>query len=110
METNHMARANRPLTEVDENNLRVLMSRLREEDPQRFIDIIFQTVLTRIADPNALVALRQKDNGPEAPTTAVIVIFKGEGPSRWAEESLAEMKLKILERNGPGVSPEETPP
>ena len=103
-----MPRANRLLNEADENSLRNLLSRLREEDPARLIEIIFNTVLTRIPEPNALVALRQKDNGEINPATAVIVIFKGEGPSKWAEESLEEMRKTIIERGGPDTAVGDT--
>lgn len=79
----------KPMTEADENNLRVLMARLRDERPEDFAAMFVDVMLFRMED-NSLRALRHVD-GDEIPDAAV-VIFKGVRPASWALKSIEEMK------------------
>ena len=80
------------VTEVDENSLRNLMTRMREDDPGTFIRILLDTLLAKI-EPDSIVAINRKAFSDE--TDSVILVFTGENPSRWAEQSIAELQQKL---------------
>lgn len=80
------------MTEADENTLRVLLSRLREEDPAAFTTMLIQTLLNRIGD-NVILGIRHKDDAGNA--DALICIFNGERVAGWAEEALRALQHKL---------------
>lgn len=88
------------MSEAEENNLRVLFARFREEQPQAFIALVLQTVLNRM-DDDSIVALRHTDND-EKPD-GVIVLFKGPKYVPHADRLIADMtKAFDMEEDGLG--------
>lgn len=88
-----MARDPGPLTEVEENLFRNLLARVRNEQPGRFIELFFLSVLAPIESEEAMVVLRHLDE--EEKPDAVVVIFKGPKPAAWADASVVELKRKM---------------
>jgi len=83
------------MTEVEENQFRNLMARMREEDPATFITITLDVLLSKIED-NSLVAIRRKDDD-DVPCS-VIAIFNGHGPAKWAIQAMNELQLRSREK------------
>lgn len=86
-----------PMTEADENNLRVLTARMRDEDPAGFIAILMDTLLFKFHD-DSIAGIRRKDAGGEI--DALIVVFKGAQPARWAETALEDLQRKLADLQG----------
>lgn len=80
------------MTEVDENNFRVLLTRFREEKPDEFILLLLQSLMNRLGD-NSISAFRHKDD--DQIPVGLVVIFKGIKPAAWAEESLLELQGRL---------------
>lgn len=81
-----------PMTELEENTLRSLMSRMREEQPLEFLDIVLQTVLIRL-DENTICSFNHKNN--EGQVDAVFAVFKGGKVAEWANQSLLTLKKRL---------------
>jgi len=87
----------RPMTELEENTLRTLLSRMREEKPLEFVDIVLQTVFRRFED-DSIAAINHKNN--EGEVDGVFMIFKGKQVAEWASVCLADLQKKLKERDG----------
>lgn len=84
------------ITEVEENAVRNLLSRMRQEEPARFIDLVIQSLLAPIND-NSIVAIGNASRKSEDESAAVVVIFKGDGPAKLAIDSLAQLQARLKE-------------
>lgn len=83
-----------PMTETEENTLRVLMAQFRDEDPEGFIAVLMDTLLFKFTD-DSIAGIRRKD-GDGIPD-GLIVVFKGAKPAAWAEKSLVELQQRLAE-------------
>lgn len=80
------------MTELEENTLRSLLARHREEDPVAFVDLLLQTLLIRL-DDNSISGFKHHDD--DKIPDALFVVFKGYKPAEWAEQSLVELKDRL---------------
>lgn len=93
------------MTEADENNLRSLIGRFREQDPVAFIDLLIQSLLIRL-DDNSISGFKHYDDSPVPVSDAMLVVFKGYKPAAWAEESIIDLQ-KRLKTMLPDSDPDE---
>lgn len=80
------------MTELEENTLRSLLSRFREEQPEEFLALVMQTLLIRVED-NSIIAFNHKDD--DGIPDATFAVFKGYKPAAWATESLETLKTRL---------------
>lgn len=100
-----MPRKQQPMNEAEINTLRNLIGRIREEDPNQFLLIVYDSMLNRM-DDETVVAIRHKDQN-EHPD-ACLVICKGREPAVWAEASVLELQRRLEEyRSQHGEHPGE---
>jgi len=86
--------AHRVITEVEENMARNLLARMRQEDPEALLRLLFDTVTARM-DPLAdVIACFRRIDDDGVPDLA-LVLFKGKGPAEWAIASMQDMKRKV---------------
>ena len=83
-----------PMTEADENNLRVLIAQMRDESPEEFVTLMMEVLIYRL-EPNSIIGIRHKDED-DIPV-AMIVVCKGLGPAMIAEKAMADIKVRIGE-------------
>lgn len=86
------------MNELEENTLRTLMSRFREQNPEEFINLVSDTLFIRCSD-ESLTAFHHKDN--ENHVDGTIVVFKGGQVAKWADEALKvwTSRLKDLQED-----------
>lgn len=77
-----------PMNEADQNLLRNLIARQREEDPAEFLAIIFEALLIR-AEDSSMTAFRHCD--PDSIPDAMLVLFKGYKLAREAEKCIVNL-------------------
>lgn len=83
------------MTETEENAVRNVLARMREEDPRAFLRLVFDAVTAKMKDDSISVLSRTNTETNE-PDLAV-VLFLGEKPAKWAIESIAELHKKTQE-------------
>lgn len=80
--------------EADENSFRNLLSRLRQEDPKRFLELICSSILAPMEE-NTIASIRITDD--EEQLSAMIMVFKGEKVASWANAAEIELREKLAE-------------
>jgi hypothetical protein len=60
------------VTEVDENSLRTLLVRMRQEDPEGFLGVVVSTLMARLGDEK-IVTLENFDDD-KIRTSAIVVV------------------------------------
>lgn len=85
------------MTEADHNSLRNLIGRLREENPQEWVSLLFQSMLNRM-DENAITMIRHTDD--DSIPDAALLVFHGYAPTKWADSLVTELNSRIRELQG----------
>lgn len=80
------------MTEADENTLRVLLSEVRETDPERFLEIVVNTLVAR-AQEDSIQGFTRDDN--DGITDSLVVVYRGYRVAGWAEKSLRELEAQL---------------
>lgn len=82
------------LTEADENAFRNLFARIRGIDPKRFLELLCSGVLAPM-EQNTISSITISDDDDKA--TALILVFKGDQVTSWAQQAEAELRKKLQE-------------
>lgn len=83
------------MNEAQENSLRVLLQRLREDDPNRYMSLLFEVIATRF-DDESISAMRNVDAGCED-ATIVFAVARGVNASKVMQMNLDVLKSQLDE-------------
>jgi len=82
------------MTEADENRIRNDLACFREAHPEEFIDLLVESLATRVED-NAITAFRRRDT--DDTPDCLIVFFKGYAVAQYAEQAIDALRHQLEE-------------